>query len=108
MGPITQNEFSWRPVVISPNAALRKPLLDVLIERCPERAVMSDYPTESAVLEFVNAKHANVCFVDVSTDESRALALVRVLASTELTIIALHTAADSGLILRCLRCGAHE
>jgi pilus assembly protein CpaE len=44
----------------------------------------------------------------VSADESRALALVRELASKELTLIVVHSVNDSGLILRCLRCGAHE
>lgn len=105
---MTQNEFSWRPLVISPNAAIRKSLLNVLVERCPERAVMNDYPAEAEILECVQAKHANVCFIDVSTDESRALLLIRTLASSEATIVALHIGSDSGLILRCLRCGAHE
>src|SRR4051794_2143556 len=101
MNPITQNELSWRPVVISPNSAIRKSLLNVLIERCPERALISDYPTEGEVLECVKSKSANVCFLDVSTDESRALLLIRTLASTGITIVAVHTGSDSGLILRC-------
>src|SRR5690242_20985289 len=102
---MTENEFAWRPIVISPNATIRKSLLAVLKERCPDRTVISEYAAEAAVLEFMDTKRANVCFVDVCTDESRALGLIRELASTGLTIVAFHSGTEPGLILRCLRCG---
>ena len=49
-----------------------------------------------------------MCFIDLSTDELRGLSLLRELSSKELTLILLHSVTDSGLILRALRCGAHE
>src|SRR5947209_3908931 len=100
----------WRPLLISPNSSIRKPLIEGLCKRLPpsEHTVLSEYQSADRVLELVSTMNANLCLVDVSTDECRALALVRELTAKELTVVVLHTSDDSGLILRCLRCGAHE
>jgi pilus assembly protein CpaE len=106
---VLRNTLFWRPVVISRNPAVCEPLLAMLRQHLPsvERAVIPDFDS-TKVLDFVKSVDANVCFIDVSTDELRALSLVRDLSSKELTLIVLHDVTDSGLMLRALRCGAHE
>ena len=104
-----RNRLLWRPVVISRNPSVCQPLLAMLRQHLPsvERAVIPEFDS-AKVLDFVKSANANVCFVDLSTDELRALSLLRDLSSKELTLIVLHDVTDSGLMLRALRCGAQR
>lgn len=100
----------WRPLVLSANSALRTSLLNVLRHRIPvpENQAVSQFGNIQTILDLVKTYEANVCFIDVSTDEDQAQALIRELSARDLTVIALHTHSDSEVILRCIRCGVHE
>ena len=108
---MVRNRLLWRPVVISRNPSVYEPVLAMLRRHVPlapvDRVVIREFDS-ARVLDFVQSAGANVCFIDVSTDELRGLSLLRELSSKELTLIVLHNVTDSGLILRALRCGAHE
>jgi pilus assembly protein CpaE len=108
---VLQDEVCWRPVVVSVNPLLRSSLLETLCSRMalPEDRVFSEYPKLHRILACAQANDANLCFIDISSDEEQALRLVRDLAMTRpLTVVALHTDMSADRMLRCVRSGVHE
>ncbi len=100
----------WRPLILSGDSSLRSSLLDVLRHRVPvpEHQTASEICNIQTILDLIETYETNVSFIDVSSDEDQALALIRELSARDLTVIALHTNDDSEVILRCVRCGVHE
>lgn len=106
-----QSEVCWRPIVVSANLLLQSSLLETLRLRIalPDDRVFSEYQEGSRILACAQANDVNLCFIDVSSDENRALRLVRELAAVRsLTIVALHNGMDADCLLRCVRNGVHE
>ena len=99
----------FRPLVICPDRALFAHLATlwggigsgVELESHP-------YLSQEQALGLVTQDGANMCFLDVGTNQQDALALLRVLRKAAVPVIALHTSNDPELILSCLREGAGE
>jgi pilus assembly protein CpaE len=103
---------NWKALFISPNNQLTLEMLP-LVSRHPALSAASQlrtYPTPQELRENIRAHGANLCFLDVTTEPERALKCLADLLATDSTIpvIAVLSADDSNLILRCLRQGATE
>ena len=103
---------NWKALFISPNNQLTLEMLP-LVSHHPAlsaAAQLRTYPTARELQENLAAHGANLCFLDVTTEPERALkCLADLLAiNSAIPVIAVLSADDSGLILRCLRQGATE
>ncbi len=66
------------------------------------------YVDLSELRDLAGGHAVTLCFVDVGTDSELGLGLVQALRELGIPVVALHTANDPDLILRCLRHGAAE
>ena len=107
---LTDSKCFLRPILITADPRLRTAILDVLALRLPTSAVtvLTDDPDPAIALQQAQAANTNLCLVDVNGSSDRQLTLLRERAAAGLTAVALHGGDDSGLILRCVRSGAHE
>lgn len=111
--PIERKNFGqWRILLICPDAGLRAALAPLLNEWLPFSPVLAleEYPTR-AVLEEALASHGvTLCFVDVTSRDEWALALLSDLwlLNPKLPVVALHANNHPELILKSLRQGATE
>ncbi|MBV8730460.1 MAG: hypothetical protein JO336_11710 [Acidobacteriia bacterium] len=72
-----------------------------------EPCVLDAYPRPGSVAGLAGHEQANLCFLDVRSNEEEALALISETAPV-MPVVALHPETDADLILRCLRRGACE
>src|SRR5436305_10288533 len=104
------SELFWRPVVVSARSETRNAVVETLRSRTrvSKDSAYSEFGPSDSLLDRVVSQNANICFIDVTGEENRALELARKLADQNITVVALHTVSDADLILRCLRAGVHE
>jgi pilus assembly protein CpaE len=98
---------TWKPLVLCPNPELARRMRSALSEIGVAEAERSaGYPVPGEIPAAVR-KSCNIAFLDVTTNEDRALPLITELAGA-MPVVALHARNDADLILRCLRRGASE
>ena len=99
---------AWRPLVVCPDPALGRRILAALSELGLSNVPhVAEYPRSGAVAALAAENHANICFVDLLSNEEHALLLVAE-AAVEMTVVSLHPQHDAELILRALRRGAAD
>ena len=101
----------WRPVVISPRKALTGEVCGALAEAAQVAAVQVDsYPRAGTLGEIMASHRPNLWLIDVGADPGKAVALIAEAAALKPrpSVVAVHTASDPDLIMRCLRQGATE
>src|SRR5689334_6864740 len=99
---------AWRPLVVCPDVHLSRRLLTAFGELRLHGVVhLDEYPRTGALASEAAEHHANVCFIDLFSNEEHALLLVSE-AAVEMPVISLHPQHDAELILRALRRGAAD
>jgi Mrp family chromosome partitioning ATPase len=68
---------------------------------------LQEYPQPAAIAGLAAEHQANLCFLDIATQQEQALALISETAPF-MPVVALNLKNDADLILRCLRRGACE
>ncbi len=106
--PSPDTPMKWKPLVICPDRELARRICAALSEAgLPDAEAGHEYlrPGQIAAL---GARHeTNVCFLDVASDQERALLLITEISAV-MPVVALSPQKDADLILRCLRRGACE
>lgn len=98
----------WRPLVVCPDPELARRLLASLTELgLGHAAHVSEYPRTGAMSALGAEHHANICFLDLLSNQQHALLLVAE-AAVEMAVVALHPQHDAELILRALRRGSSD
>jgi pilus assembly protein CpaE len=98
---------AWKPLVLCPNPDLARRLRTALSEiGIPEAEHAPGYPAPGDIPAAVR-QACNIAFLDVATNEDRALPLIAELC-VAMPVVALHARNDADLILRCLRRGAAD
>jgi Flp pilus assembly CpaE family ATPase len=112
MSTQSRNFGQWKILLVCPDASLRSALAPLLEEFLPFSPAMSleEYPTRALLEEALSQHGVNLCFVDVTSREEWALALLSDIAHLDpkLPMVALHGRSDPELILKSLRQGATE
>src|SRR5690242_9407797 len=91
---------TWKPLVLCPNPELARRMRSALSEIGVAEAERSaGYPAPGEIPAAVR-KSCNIAFLDVTTNEDRALPLITELAGA-MPVVALHARNDADLILRC-------
>ena len=108
----SRNSVPWKALFVSPSdrvIAEMTPLFDRYLPGAPIFSLKT-YPNRQQLVEAMSARLPNLCFLDTTTDQEKALAVVPELLRIEpaLPIIVLLASNDPDLILRCLRLGASE
>lgn len=111
--PIERRNFGqWRILLICPDAGLRAALAPLLEEWLPFSPVLAleEYPTRALLEEALAGHGVTLCFVDVTSRDDWALALLSDLSllNPKLPVVALHATSHPQLILKSLRQGATE
>jgi pilus assembly protein CpaE len=103
---------NWNALFIGPNPQTSRDLTPFLSRFLPtfSKKEIEGYPARHQISELFSSQTVNLCFVDVASDQERALSLIPDVLRVEpkLPIIALLAGNDPQLILRCLRQGATE
>src|SRR6476660_3239895 len=102
--------ITWKPLLICPNADLSHRLSATWRAMGEPEAIGESprYVDYAALRDLTGGHGVTLCFVDVGTDSELGLGLVQALRELGIPVVALHTANDADLILRCLRQGAAE
>jgi pilus assembly protein CpaE len=107
MNAATASPAAWKPLLLCPNAELARRMRSALSEiGLPEGERAAGYPAPGEIPAALR-QACNIAFLDVTTDEDRALPLIAELCGG-MPVVALHARQDADLILRCLRRGASE
>ncbi len=100
--------MSWKPLLVCPDRELARAIRAVLVELgVSEAAVAGEYPPRGEIAGLGSRQGCNICFIDVLSDQDRALELISEAAGA-MPVVALNPQKDADLILRCLRRGAGE
>lgn len=103
---------NWKTLVIAPHRKMIGELKPLLSQHMPTAQVteLGSYPPRSAMSELLSMHRPALCFLDMVSDEERAMNLISELLAAEpgLAIVALLPGNDPDFILRCLRRGALE
>jgi pilus assembly protein CpaE len=103
---------NWQVIVISPSRKYVAELLPVIANEMADAPVVEigGYPAPTNLSELPLNSTPSVCFLDVSSDQKTALAVLTAMAALKANvhIVVLVEEADPNLILQCLRCGAQE
>jgi len=98
----------WKPLIICPHPALARQLRAAMGELGVDcSSWLEEYPQPAAVVALAAQQQANLCFLDIATQQEQALALISETAPF-MPVVALNPKNDADLILRCLRRGACE
>ncbi len=103
---------SGRVLLICPDGTMKAEILPLLSKNLPLTPVLESpvYPPQTVLAEVMASQPPDMCFLDASSDRSRALALITEIltlrASTQ--IVVLLSSNDPDLILRSLRTGGSE
>jgi len=107
-----RNFGQWKILLICPDPEMRSGMEALLGELLPFSPVMAmtEYPTRALIEEALGGHGINLCFVDASSREEWALALLSDIAllNPKLPVVALHASNQPELILKSLRQGATE
>ncbi len=102
----------WKALLICPNRSLSSELSPLLAQLLPSvpTAELPLYPNRAGLVEILSAQPSNVCFLDVTTDRERGMAVLTDLLAIDagIKVVALMGGSEPDLILRCLRQGATE
>jgi pilus assembly protein CpaE len=103
---------NWQVIVISPSRKYVAELLPIISNEIADAPVIEigGYPALNNLNELPLTSSDTVCFLDVSSDQRTALAVLSALAALKANLhtVVLVEEADPTLILQCLRCGAQE
>src|SRR5271165_1516949 len=103
---------NWKALFVGPNTKIRRELTPFLAPRFAAFAGhdLEIYPTVGQLVETFRIQQPNLCFLDVMSDRSAALAAIPDIlrVKPEIPIIAVLSGNDPDLILRCLRQGTTE
>lgn len=110
MSPVPAVSEDWQVLVLCPNPRLRFELRGLLSRQAPRLRLVEreEYPSAEELSRLLSTVPPDLCFLDVGTDQERALALLKessVLAARVL-VVALVARNDAHLILRSMRLGA--
>ena len=98
----------WKPLIAAPHAVMAQAIRAALAELgIDEVQVLTEYPRPGAIAGLVTQYSANICFLDVASNEDEALPLISE-AVPVVPVVAMNPVNDADLILRCLRRGACE
>ncbi len=107
-----RNFGQWKVLLICPDSGLKAAMETTLAELLPFSPVMAldEYPTRAVLEEILSGHGVSLCFVDATSREEWALALLSDLAliNPKLPVVALHATNQPELILKTLRQGATE
>lgn len=103
---------NWQVIVISPSRKHVAELLPIISNEMSDAPVIEigGYPALTNLSELPLTSSDSVCFLDVSSDQKTALAVLTALTALKANVhvVVLVEEADPSLILQCLRCGAQE
>lgn len=112
MSATRRNFGQWKVLLICPDPGLKAGMEALLAELLPFSPVMAldEYPIRAVLEEVLHGHGVSLCFVDVTSRDEWALALLSDLSllSPKLPIVALHASSQPELILKSLRQGATE
>lgn len=112
MSGTRRNFGQWKVLLICPDPGLKTAMETLLAELLPFSPVMAleEYPTRAVLEEILTGHGVSLCFVDATSREEWALALLSDLAllNPKLPVVALHATNQPELILKTLRQGATE
>ena len=98
----------WKPLIVSPHAVLARAIRAALSSlTIDEPQVLAEYPRAGSMAGLVVQHGANICFLDVATNQDEALPLISETVPV-VPVVAMNPVNDADLILRCLRRGACE
>ncbi len=99
---------TWKPLVVCPDAPSSAGIGAALKELGVGAALtLNEYPATTPVSALAARTGANLCLLDVSTNQDQAARLIGE-ASACMPVVALHAGNDADLILRCVRLGVSE
>lgn len=102
----------WNVMIVSPSQTLIDEIRGLALQRLPKAPVVEvfGYPTARTLTEIQQNGQVNLCFVDTTSDMSKALLTISDLLSTipGMQIVTLLAENNPNLILQCLRQGAAE
>jgi len=103
---------NWKALFVGPNLKIRRELTPFLTPHFAAFAGedLDSYPSFNQLAESFRANGVNLCFLDAVSDRNAALSLIPDIlrAKPGLPIIAVLSANDPDLILKCLRLGTSE
>lgn len=112
MSATRRNFGQWKILLICPDPGLKADMQTLLADLMPFSPVIAldHYPTRADLEEFLNGHGVSLCFVDATSREDWALALLSDIAllNSKLPVIALHATNQPEHILKTLRQGATE
>ncbi len=112
MAAAPKNLGQWKILLIIPNPEMRAALHAHANELLPFSHVneLHSYPTRAVLEEALTDFNISLCFVDASSSQEWAQALLSDLAmlNAKLPVVAVHSQSDPDFILRTLRAGATE
>lgn len=109
---ISSISANWKTLVISPSKALFQEMAPLLNQHLSRSSVfeMHAYPDRKTVLELGGPQGPNLCFLDLGSDQDRALALIAELLTIQpaMKIVVLLGVKNPDIILKAMRQGAVE
>ncbi len=100
--------MAWKPLVLCAGAEQGRQIGAALSAAGIAGAqIVAEHPPAGAIGGLAARCGANVCLVDVTAEQERALLLIAEAAGA-MRVVAVHPQKDADLILRCLRWGACE
>lgn len=103
---------TWKALFICPNAKISRDLAPILHQVLPAFSSQQReaYPARHEVADLLAALEPTLCFLEVGEPQERALELIPELLRIDpkLPIVAVLSANDPELVLRCLRQGASD
>jgi pilus assembly protein CpaE len=103
---------AWKALFVCPNPKIIKELAPLLSKLLPTFSAhdLNAYPTRHQFAEVVASEAPNLCLLEISEPYDRGLALIPEMlrADAKLPIVAVLSANDPELVLRCLRQGASD
>jgi Flp pilus assembly CpaE family ATPase len=98
----------WKPLIICPHPAMAPQIRAAMGELGVDCGLwLQEYPQPAAIAGLAAEHQANLCFLDIATQQEQALGLISETAPF-MPVVALNLKNDADLILRCLRRGACE
>jgi|DewCreStandDraft_4_1066084.scaffolds.fasta_scaffold76732_1 Flp pilus assembly CpaE family ATPase len=112
MSMTRRNFGQWKILLICPDPGMRTAMEGLLADCLPFSPIIAlpEYPTRAMLEDALGGHGINLCFVDATSRDEWALALLSDLSllSPKLPVVALHATNDPELILKTLRQGATE
>ena len=98
----------WKLLIVCPHPLMSRQVRAAIDQLGFEDAsILDDYPRMGVVNSIAAKNQANLCLLDVASQQEQALPLISEVAPV-MPVVALNPSNDADLILRCLRRGACE